>query len=162
MAILTDKLAQLSGRERLVLLGGGAAALLLLGYALVWQPWQDELNRLRLQVPAKEADLRWMKEQADRVRPLLRRNGTRRANETPLLTVVEQSARSADLREVIRRMGPGETEHQVRVWLTEADFNRWLGWLEALRDQGVEVVAATVNRGRDNRVTIRATLQRNN
>ncbi len=150
----------LNTRERWVIVAGAAAVLFILVYALVWAPWQDALARLRLQVPVKQATLTWMQEQAVNIKSLRGQQKSASDDKDPLFTVVEQTAASAKLRDVIRRMSPGEEQEQVRIWLTDVDFDAWLQWLEQLRKRGIEVASATVNRAADNKVNIRVTLQR--
>lgn len=150
----------ISPRERLMVALGALGMVAILGYALVWQPWQEALTRLRGQVPAKQETLAWMQAQSQTLQPLLARAKQRSpADAAPLLTVVERSAKQANVHDTIRRMSPGE-ENQVKVWLTDADFDKWLQWLETLRRQRVEVVSANINRSAPNKVTIRVTLQR--
>ena len=158
---LQQRLQSLSARERSVLGFGIVGAILILVYSFFWQPWQDELNRLRTQVPLKQETLQWMQQQSKLVQPLLQ-NGANKAQSDakPVLTVVEQMARAAKIKQYIRRMAPGENNQQVKIWLTDTDFDAWLLWLERLRKVGIEVNAATVSRTADNKVTIRVTLQR--
>ena len=160
MTQLGNRFRNLSQRERAVLLFGGIASIFILLYSLVWEPWQDELARLRTQVPVKRETLAWMEQQTRNLGPLIKKaNEGKQPNKAPLLTLIEQSARQSKMNPYIRRMAPGEGE-QVKIWMTEADFDKWLIWLEVLRKQGVEVESATVNRAKDNKVTIRMTLQR--
>lgn len=160
MSQLVNRFKNLSQRERAVLLFGAIASALIVLYSFVWEPWQDELQRLRLQVPVKQETLAWMRQQTKNIGPLVKKAGERKqSNDKPLLTVIEQSAKRSKMDAYIRRMAPGEGQ-QVKVWMTEADFDKWLIWLEVLRKQGVEVNAATVNRAKNNKVTIRMTLQR--
>ena len=144
---MARRFKNLSQRERAVLVLGGIASLFIVLYSMVWEPWQDELNRLRVQVPLKQETLAWMQQQTRDLGPLIKKAGQRtQSSNTPLLTVIEQSARQSKINPYIRRMAPGEGD-QVKIWLTEADFDKWLFWLESLRKQGIEVESATVNRG---------------
>lgn len=161
MNALTEKLATFSPRERVVLFGGGILTLALVLYALAWQPWQNELNRLRSQIPVKKETLAWMQSQAGQAKTLAVRS-SRGANQSglPLLTLIERSANQVDIREAITRMSPGEKEDQVRIWMDNADFDRWLRWLKTLDDSGIEVAEANIDRSVENQVSIRTTLQR--
>ncbi len=160
MKTLQQSWQKISPRERLTLSVGALGVVLILFYALAWQPWQDALQRLRAQVPAKQETLAWMQRQAGTVKPLLaRKQKNPRRDNTPLLTVVETTAKQANIHESIRRMSPG-AENEVKIWLTDADFDKWIRWLETLRARDVAVSSANVNRAADNRVTIRVTVQR--
>ncbi len=150
----------LSARERQIIGFGGVLVALIVLYAWAWSPFQDALNRLRVQVPAKQATLSWMQQQAELIKPSLSAQNTQIEPSAPLLTIVESSAEKTGMRSTIRRMSPGDEEGQVKIWLTEANFDDWLIWLEALRRQGVEVASCTVTKGNDDKVNIRVELQR--
>ncbi|MDH3688948.1 MAG: type II secretion system protein M [Gammaproteobacteria bacterium] len=150
----------LSQRERVVLLTGALILGVALLYLLVWQPWHQKLESLRAQVPAKQQTLDWMQAEAEAIKPLLASRGQNRGDDDiPLLTIIEQSAEANKIKQFIRRIQPDE-ENRVKVWLTEAQFDPWLTWIDELKQQGIEVVSTTINRGQQNKVTIRVTLQR--
>jgi general secretion pathway protein M len=160
MQALQQRLATMEPRERTVLLIGVVFTILVLGYVVIWEPWHQSLDRLRTQVPQKTVDLEWMQKQAKSIQPLLKRSKNKRPGDNiPLLSVVEKSAEQAKIRNVIRRMSPG-ADSEVKVWITDAEFDKWLQWLEQLRKQGVEVSAANINRSKEGRVGIRLTLVR--
>ena len=151
----------ISSRERGFLGLGAVATVLMLGYVGLWQPASEELTRLRAQVPARQADLAWMQQQARAVQPLLEQLRNKRGGQDlPLLTVIEQTAAEAQLRDNIRQVRPSENK-QVRVWLQDVYFDPWLQWVAALEKQAVEVVAVSVSRvPQGNKVNIRMTLAR--
>jgi len=157
-------LDNLSPRERLTLVGGALAAALILLYTFVWAPWQAELERLRERVPVKQETLAWMQAQAGRVASLSAREAGERGSASnsglPLLTLVERSANQLGMREVITRMSPGDQASQVRVWMDDVAFDRWLRWIDALGREGITVAEASIDRDGENLVGIRATLQR--
>ena len=130
---LKQRLQSLTERERIVLSAGAICTILIILYAFVWEPWQEELNRLRAQVPIKQETLVWMQEQADLVGPLLQKEAiAKQLDNQPLLTVIEGSAQRSGLNKYIRRMTPGENG-QVQIWLTDVEFDNWITWLEQLR-----------------------------
>lgn len=143
---------RLAPRERWIL-GGAAGLLLALGlYLLVWEPWQDSLERLRGTVAARRADVAWMRQAAADLQRL------QSAGEAPqatarggrsLLTVVDQSARSAGLSQAVKRVEP-QGGDKVRVWLEQAGFDEMIRWVNVLeREQGVRVDSAVVERHAD-------------
>lgn len=161
MNALTETLASLSPRERLMVVLGGAAALVIILYSLVWQPWQTELERLRSQVPEKQQTLEWMRARAAQIESLPGPDEkAASASGLPLLTLVERSANQVKMRDVITRMSPGDEADQVRVWMDDVAFDRWLLWVDALASSGIAVAEANIDRSGDNLVSIRATLQR--
>jgi general secretion pathway protein M len=161
MKALTEALSSLSPRERFMVILGGAAALAIVLYAFIWQPWQAELERLRGVVPHKQETLEWMRVQAAWVAAQPERSDDASfGSGLPLLTLVERSANQAQMRDAITRMSPGEEGDQVRVWLDNVAFDPWLLWVDALNDSGVRIAEASIDRSGDNLVSIRATLQR--
>lgn len=161
MSALTESLAGLSPRERLMVVAGGVAALVIVLYSLVWQPWQTEVERLRSQVPQKEQTLAWMQAQAAQIESLRGKSADASApSGLPLLTLVERSANRVEMRDAISRMSPGDEEDQVRVWMDNVAFDRWLLWVDALSTSGIDITEVNIDRSTENLVSIRATLQR--
>ena len=151
--------AGLAPRERAVLAGGLAAAVLVLAYAFAWVPWQDALGRLRLQVPAERETLAWMRQAAARA-AALRGAAPGASGGLPALTVLERTAEWRGLRERIRQMRPAD-QGRVRIWLQDVSFDDWLRWLGDLRGRGLVVTAAHVERaGAPGRVSLRMTVAR--
>lgn len=150
----------LSLGERIALLCVALVVATIVIYVFLWQPWHQSLERLRAQVPAKRETLTWMQAQVDVIKPLLaRRNQARPDQDIPLLTIIERSAEATKIKGFIRRIQPDEN-NRVKVWLTEAQFDPWLSWIDQLKREGIEVVSTTINRSQQNKVTIRVTLQR--
>jgi len=158
--LIRDFTRNLSSRERLVLGFGGLVVALIIGYAMLWHPWQQELSRLRQRVTQQKADLAWIQAQASVVKRVAA-STTRPKNEaqTPLLTIIERTADSARLRDAIRSITPGEGG-EVRLQTSEIPFDPWLRWMDTLRQRGVRVVAANITRAGEDRVTIRFTVAR--
>ncbi len=152
----------LGARERLMVLIGAAALILILIWALVLDPINSKLKTLRAQVPVKEQTVAWMRSQSQSVAPLIAKAQRERGDTSiPLLTIIEQTAAQAQMRDSIKRIQPGD-ENDVQVWLSDAYFDPWIQWVEVLKKKGIEVSSLTVNRGRNdnNTVSIRATFER--
>lgn len=148
----------LNKREQLMLGIGSLLALLIVMYSFIYSPWQARLTQLRDQVPQKRSDLHWMQTQAEQVKPLLG-NVEKTNNETTLLTTLENTAQEIAIRASIKRMQPGE-DGEVKVWLSDAQFDLWLAWVDVLRQQGVQVSTVNINRSQQDTVSIRATYTR--
>ena len=149
-------------RERVMLVGGACVALAILAYLYIWQPWHAELLRLRDNLPVKRETLSWMQQQSELAKPLLAQRTGAAASSTqtiPVLTVIERTANRLKLRTAIRRMQPG-TENDVKVWLSDASFDVWVRWVELLKQNGIEVASAVINRVGNNQVSIRVVFQR--
>jgi len=152
----------ISQRERAMVSVGVAGVLAIVLYSLVWAPWQQQLQRLRDQVPAKRQTLAWMEQAAREAAPLLKKRKDSGSGDQnlPILTIVEQTATAMQLRDAIKQMRPGDN-NEVQVNLQEAEFDTWLKWIDALSKQGIEIGAAAAGRGQDpGKANIRMTLGR--
>lgn len=155
---------QLSSRERRLVGGGGVLTLTLLLYALIWQPFQNTLQRLRQTVAEQRADLAWMRQAALEAKRL--RNAQDKPSSSPsqdarrsLLIVVDQTARSAGLGTALKRVEP-QGEDKVRVWLEQVDFDQLIGWLDTLRrEQAIRTANAVIERQAGGSVDARLILQ---
>lgn len=120
----------LAGRERRVLLLGGAVALLFLGWLLLWRPLAQARATLRTQVAQGAVELQWMQ----RALPALQARTPDAAAALPhdgrsLLARVDAGAREAGLGSSLLRVEPvGQGE--VRIAFASADFDALVAWLE--------------------------------
>lgn len=120
----------------------------------------QELNDYRQnKLPESTQNLAWVKQALSAVNVDLLRNQPEKI-QGPLLTVLEQTAESAEVRTAIGRVQPGQ-EQTVRVWLTKVNFDNWLNWLELLKAQGVVVQSAAVIKKGPGIVDIKMTMGRN-
>jgi general secretion pathway protein M len=152
----------LAARERQMIGFGLIAVVAIVLWAILWEPLQQRLSELRDEVPQKQATLAWMQSQSSYVQQLKAQAQTRAqqpTDATPLVTVIEQTAADVNIRNVIRRIEP-EDNNSVKVWLTEAYFDPWIQWAEVLKQRGVQVAQATVDKSANDTVTIRATFTR--
>jgi general secretion pathway protein M len=156
---------RLNTRERWMVSGGAALILAMILYALIWQPFQTGLERLRQTVAEQRKDLAWMRQAALEVKRLNNASaGPARqlpqAGQRSLLTLVDQTAKTAGLGNAVKRVEP-QGNDRLTVQLEQVSFDeliRWLGTLE--RDHGIEIVNATVDRQAESgRVNARLILQ---
>jgi general secretion pathway protein M len=155
--------SNLSERERWITGGGGALTLLFLLYALVWHPFHANLLNLRQTVATQRQDLAWMRQAAAEVKRLSASPAAataRQSNPQSLLTLVDQTARTAGLGTVMKRIEP-QGEDKLRVQFEQVDFDqliRWLGSLE--QEHGVTSASVTLDRQAEaGRVDARLVLQ---
>lgn len=122
----------------------GSVAAVLLGYLLIWSPLTSSLDGLREAVPRDRARLIEMQHEAQTAEQL-RRQAPRMSNGN-LMSVLEQSATQAGVRQQIVRMEPSGP-HDARVVFDHVDFNTLVGWLGNLQQQGIAVRRASIDRG---------------
>ena len=150
----------LSRRERLLTTGGAALTLGLLLYALAWQPLQANHRRLRQSVAEQRAELATMRRMAEEIRRLDGSSKTlSMVDDRSLLTLVDQTARTAGLGAALKRVAP-QSENRLGVEFDAVEFDRLVPWLGALeRDHRIAIVNLSVDRVAAGRVNARATVQ---
>ncbi len=150
-------------RERLMLLLGGAAVVFTLIYLLLLEPFVNERERLRQDIELQRELLGWMRNAAAEMQHLRGGGAVSRGtagSTTPLLTLVDGSARRQGLGEALKRVQP-DGQSGVRVWLEQVAFDALLAWLDTLeRDSGVVVSALVVEPQEPGLVKVRLSLER--
>jgi general secretion pathway protein M len=142
----------LQPRERMILACGGLAVAVILLYAQVFQPFYKAIAHMEQVLPGLRSNLVWMRQTDE----MLERGGnvavsqaSTGSNES-LLSVLESTARSAKIRESIQQLVPTKNNTEVRVVLEDADFNKWLLWVDTLyKKQGVDIRQVTAERDDD-------------
>jgi general secretion pathway protein M len=147
MQQLKDWFYALQPRERLIILGGGALAILVSVYLLAIQPFYSAVNAQADRVAQKEGDLAWMRSVAGEVQVL---GANAPVNSGPsnesLVVLVDRTARECGLSSALTGQTPnGETG--IRVRLESAEFDKLLlclGNLQLVHAVGIE--SATIDR----------------
>lgn len=124
----------LAARERVILLGGGILAVLLLAYGLLWLPLQRELRLLQVEVPKEYEQLQWMRAQTGRLK-ILRSAAPSALQKNGILSFVERSAQAYNIRQFIKRIDP-DGANSARLAVDGAPFNKLVEWLDNLQKQG--------------------------
>jgi general secretion pathway protein M len=137
----------LSNRERLLVAGGAALTLALLIYTLAWQPFQASSRRLRQSVIEQRAELTLVRQMAEEVKRL----GDPGSQPPPvdgrsLLTLVDQTARTAGLGAALKRVTPQGAD-RLSVQFDAVEFDKLVPWLGALeRDHRIAIINLSVDR----------------
>ncbi len=118
-------------REKIMVAMGGVILLMLISYLIFVKPVRDEYARLQTEVPAKRADLHWMRSVA-----VEQNNGTlggqmSGGGETSLLKKIDQSARQHKISTSLTRVEPVGNSG-VKLWLENVLYTDFLGWLRSL------------------------------
>ena len=129
-----------SSREQMILLSSGAVLVILLLWGLIWHPVSQGRAELAQRVDDQEQLLSWMRDASAGVRrgraqTIMSTDGAA----VSLLTLVDESLRTHDLGDAVRRVEP-EGDNIVRLWLDGARFDDLMAWLTTL-DTGYGTVA---------------------
>lgn len=155
---VTGKWQALDQRERITLIVGSILVLIMVIYSLAWAPMRESINDYRALLPGKRADLVWMQNQAESYK---KNKSAKKVSDKPLLTIIEETAQKANLREQIQQMSPGESQNEVKVWLSVASFDEWIRWVDVLSKQhAVIVTAARIQQQEEKLVDIRVSFGR--
>lgn len=137
----------LQPREQRILLGGAVALLLLMLYALVWDPYQQEMSRLRDSVSAKRLDLQTMQQAAAEIEALRHggAGGVLPAGQS-IMALVDGSSKQFNISAGIKRIQP-EGERSVKVWAEQVPFDDLIRWLDDLQKRsGIAVHTISIER----------------
>ena len=136
----------LQAREQRTLLIGGVAALLLLIYTLILDPFSQEMARMEQSVAADRELLAWMEQSAQQVKAMRGNGGGGKSGKGgSLLSLVDASAKKNGLGGALKQVKPEASG--VRLRFEQASFDdivRWLGRLGS--EQGVGVTSLTLER----------------
>ncbi len=145
MTALRQHWEQMQSRERRIVAAGGVATLVLLLYALVWDPLTTRLRQMEQNVAAQRTALAWMQQAAVEARALRGTQGTG-SDGRSLLALSDESAKAHKLGAAVKRVQP-DGQHTVRIWLEDAAFADLLRWLDTLAGHhSVKISELTVER----------------
>jgi general secretion pathway protein M len=159
-----ELLAKLSESERRTLVLASVVLVLLLFYALVWDPVMSATGRMQARVDQQRESLAWMQGAASEAQALMRlRSGAAQATDRggqSLLAIVDQTARRDKLGPALKRIEP-RGQDEVRVRLEDAVFDDMMRWLAALQQRyGVTIDSVAIDRQPSpGRVTVNLTLK---
>ena len=147
---MMDWFNSLETRDRRAVIVAVVALVLAAFYFLFLGPQIESRRTLSADIERHRENLSWMLGAAAEVNVLQAGDaqvGTRPAGKS-LLGLVDRTARSASLSQAITRMEP-QGKQRVRLWLTEAEFDKVVSWLGQLRKQhGMQVSSLDLERGK--------------
>ena len=155
----------LQARERLVLGLGALIVAAILFYALILKPWHRTSTNMTATLPVMRENLVWMRTQGE----ALSNGGIDLASTQfkgsgdSLLSIIEQTANRTGVQASIQQLVPENQGREVRVVMGDAEFNKWLAWIDVLyKEYGVDIEQVATEREdeRPNVVDIRATFIR--
>jgi general secretion pathway protein M len=125
-------LDSLQPRERLSVIAGAIALIIMLFYLLIWDPVFARLQTARENVVAQKQMLGWMQDSAREIRSLQSAGGiSPHLLKQPVSTLVTMSAQSMGVQNYVTRLDT--TKDGVDAQLDNADFDRVVLWLNDLQ-----------------------------
>ncbi len=161
---LQDKLKKsfydLNPRERLMVLGGGVALLLIAIYLLVWDPLITKQASLKASIQSQQVIYQQMLKSAEQIKQFKGTSGFKVVNASAMQSIINRSAKSALPGAIIKRVEQNR-QQAVQVWIDQVSFDDMIKWLGGLQQtKGVRVVALYSERTEQvGRVNVRLTLK---
>jgi general secretion pathway protein M len=133
---------RLSFREQRLLLIGGGLATVMLSYFAVIAPLQQRAETATARLQAEQQLFSWVEERANLIIQL-RKQGIVATNQEPLNKVIADSSKQMSI--TLIRIQP--RDELLQIWVDALPFNRLLDWLELLNKQyGITVDALDIER----------------
>ncbi|HEY3700459.1 MAG TPA: type II secretion system protein M [Spongiibacteraceae bacterium] len=134
---------ELASRERrFVLLTATAIGVVAL-YILILKPALNFYDQARVNLGRERAVLSFVQEHADTVRQMNRARQAKTGQDTSLLALASKTATENQL--ILQRYEPN-TDGKLSVWLSEAEFNTLLTWMDQLVHQyNVQIEHANIS-----------------
>ena len=134
-------LENLPTRDQWILLAGITIGVLVIGYSVVWAPLKSKIATLEKTVKDNRELLAWMQKSVQEVQKLKAEEEQKESKdrgEQSLLGLVDPTARLHKLGNAVKRIQPSR-EGGAQVWLNNANFDQFLGWVTELEEYGVVV-----------------------
>ena len=123
---------ELSVRERQIVLGGAIAVLVMVLYAVIWQPVLDARARLLRVVPRQAQSLAQIRQLVQTVRPSS-------ASAMSAEIAVNQAAKAASIDVPSAQL---QGSQRIRLQFLSIDFAKWLAFADSMRRNGWQVEMA--------------------
>jgi len=132
-----------SRRERMVLVAGAGATLLVALYMLLWEPGLAASSKLSATLPRLRAQVEDMRRQQSEITALRKKLGTA-SQSRDLKSLLQASVARASFLKSVQRMDALASD-RVLVVIAAANFDDWLGWIGNLqREFGVRLDACKI------------------
>ena len=152
----------LSSREQLIVMCGGAAGILILLYLMIWSPMQNHIQDMQKKTIQQVTLLSWMQGASKDLQQLRQSSKPKGNLATPenLLALVDQSAKDNKLKTSMAEFTQTEN-NKVSIKFNLVSFDKLVTWLTALwNEHHVEVSdMTTTSKGGEGMVQAQVTLE---
>jgi general secretion pathway protein M len=146
--MIQEYLQQLTARERILVLVGGALLVLVLAYMVIIEPMRESRAELQDVVERTRATHSAIQQAAAEAR-LLRSGGARpkqALGAQSMMGRIDETARHYGLGAQMKRVEPSGKDN-ISIWLEKASFDSLASWLEEMeRQYGLQVQTLEANR----------------
>jgi general secretion pathway protein M len=136
-----------TSQEQLAMIIGGSAVLILLIYLIIWRPFEQSVEKKALLIKSQESTLQWMEGNLDLIKSMRSSQSKKGSgSKEALLTLVDRTAKGAQLRQQIKRIKP-QGDKSVQLWVEQASFDvliRWLG--QMTQEYGLDIESLNIDR----------------
>lgn len=145
-------------RERRLLGFGGAVLTLGLIYGLLYAPLMEARTKLQKRLPVQRAELRLLEIQTEQIERL-RRKGGDPGRQASLQGQIESLAAAHDLRPALKQLTALGAD-QVQISTDPQPIDIWMGWLNELDRNGLQLGNVQLTRTENGQATLIATVTR--
>ena len=124
---MKDWFDNLQPRERMIVIVGGAITLLILLWALIWNPITSRTAELRDEVNSDRELLAWMQDASARIKTAESSGAIKVKNNVNIITAVESTAKRNGLKTAISSMKP-DGDNKINLDIKDASFDDMIRW----------------------------------
>lgn len=138
----------LQKRERMMVLSGAAALIIIMLYLIIWEPVFSGITNQQQRVISQRKILNWMQNAEVEARSLKASGGNVNSAlmKQSISRAIETSAVSAGIRDAIAKI-EARDKKSTRVQFKNVDFNRLMQWLGALESRyGISIKSANIDK----------------
>lgn len=124
---MKDWFENLQPRERMIVIVGGIITVIILLWALIWNPITTRTAELREEVSSDRELLAWMQDASSRITAAESSGAIKVKNNVTLIAAVENTSKRSGLRAAISSMKP-EGTNKINLDIKEANFDDMIRW----------------------------------
>ena len=127
---------KLQPRERAIITLGAPIVVVLLLFQLFIFPLQHAIKSMEQALPGIRANLIWLRQQSSRLETLdVASSVSFAGQDQSLVSILETTSRQKRLDDSIQQLSPDQSNGQVELRMENADFSRWIVWMDQLESE---------------------------
>lgn len=143
---IQKSLNRLNPRERIIVVGGGLALLVIGIYLFAWEPLLEKQVALNASIKSQQGLHQWMLTSVAEVRRLKGSGKHKTLNLSAMQSVINRTAKLALPGALIKRIEKNR-QQGVQVWIEQVAFDDLMKWLGSLQQtKGVQIASMVSER----------------